>query len=527
MSDKPSLSKSQYVLGLQCTLALWNLRHGLPINPAPVANDDDEAAPDSKLLSVRDKTRAAGNDIGVLAQSYFTNGAAVTDDPKDTDACVASTAQLIAAGHDVIFEATAVNPADGGYAHIDALQRVPGTDEWDMIEVKSTTKAKAYHYDDIAYQYHVFTGAGYKIRNAYLMMVNEKFRKDGPVDPQKFFKLQNVTKAAKDRQAALQANITRINGAVDDPAKAPDEKIGSRCNNPHECSFKSKCWAGAPLYSIFNAYSGKAADAVYAKTGSLSIDQVPDEMLPDKEAKKNEMAAHRTGQDYIDRAALQGFLNKLEYPLYYLDYETAMSPVPMHDNTAPFQQVPFQFSLHIQEQPGSPLTHHAYIHKDASDPREAFAKELTRVCGDKGSVIVYYQSFEESRNKELAADLPHHAAALNAISARMVDLYVPFSNRWLYSPAQKGSVSIKKVLDAFTPLNYNSMNIPNGEVAQQRYMDFVNGVMTDPVEIAQLWTDLDDYCALDTKAMVIIVDDVLRAKVGQLPPAPPLPNPAL
>jgi hypothetical protein len=221
---------------------------------------------------------------------------------------------------------------------------------------------------------------------------------------------------------------------------------------------------------------------------------------------------------------LQKFIGKLQYPLYYLDYETAMGVIPVYDGTRPLQQVPFQFSLHIQDQPGGPLRHHAYIHKDRGDPREAFAKELIKVCGDKGSVIVYFQEFEEGRNKELAADLPQYAAALNAISARMVDLFEPFTNRWLYSPDQKGSVSIKYVLDAFTPLNYKGMNIPNGGVAQERYMNFVNGVTTDAAELQQLWKDLDDYCALDTIAMVKLVD-VLYEKIkgGPAPAKAPAP----
>jgi hypothetical protein len=320
-----------------------------------------------------------------------------------------------------------------------------------------------------------------------------------------------VTKAVTERQAAIPAAVQEMGDKLAQSAP-PQETIGSRCNNPHECAYKSKCWAGAPLYSIFNAFSGKEADAVYTKTGSLDIKNLPAGLVPGKDPKKIELEAHKTGKEHCDVPALQQFLKKLEYPLYYLDYETAMSTIPTYDGTVPFQQVPFQFSLHVQDKPGGKLRHFAYIHKDRGDPREAFAKELIRVCGDKGSVIVYFQQFEEGRNRELAADLPHHAAKLNAISARMVDLFEPFSNRALYSPDQKGSVSIKKVLDAYTPLNYNSMSIPNGAVAQERYMNFVNGVTTDAAEIQQLWKDLDDYCALDTFAMVRILDDVLRVK---------------
>lgn len=498
--DKPNLSKSQYITGQQCTLALWNNRYsGLKkqFTSKAAFNDSIEA----------------GHDIGQLAHSYFGQGVEVTNAYWDKLGGEKATRKFIADGHDVIFEATAINPADGGFCRIDALRRVPGTDEWDLIEVKSTMRAKSYHYDDLAYQYHVFTGAGYKIRHAYLMLIDQDFVRNGTVDVQKFFRLQDVTKTVQGRQAAIPADVARIGEKMDRTQK-PVEPIGSRCNQPFECQYKATCWAGQPLYSIFNAYSAKEADALYAKLGSARIEDVPAAMLPIKDGKRAEMIAHRDNKEHVDVPALQGYLQKFEYPLYYLDYETAMGVVPVYDGTRPFQQVPFQFSLHVQDQPGGPLKHYSYIHKDQGDPREEFAKELIRVCGKKGSVIVYFQEFEEGRNKELATDLPQYAADLNAISARMVDLFVPFSNRWLYSPEQKGSVSIKKVLDAYTPLNYNAMNIPNGEIAQKRYMDFVNGITTDPAELAQLWQDLDDYCKLDTFAMVRIVDDVLRVKAN-------------
>lgn len=509
-AKKPNLSKSQYILGQQCSLALWNYRYGgfkKTFSTKAAYNDSIEA----------------GHNVGNLAHDYFGGGVEVTNDYRDKTGAEKATKKFVAAGHNVIFEATAINPADGGFCRIDALRRVPGTDEFDLIEVKSTFKPKAYHFEDLAYQYHVFKGAGYKIRDCYLMLIDPDFTRQGPVDAQKYFKLHNVTADILKRQAAIPANVARL-GAAMDPKKPPVEAIGSRCNVPFECNYKATCWKGAPVYSIFNALSGKDANDLYAKTGSLDVKDVPVNLLPTKDAKLAEITAHRAGREHVNVPELQKFIGRLEYPLYYLDYETAMGVIPVYDGTKPLQQVPFQFSLHIQDTPGGPLRHHAYIHKDRGDPREAFAKELIKVCGNKGSVVVYFQDFEEGRNKETAAALPQHAAALNAISARMVDLFEPFNNRWLYSPDQKGSVSIKKVLDAFTPLNYNTMNIPNGEIAQKRYMDFVNGITTDAVELQQLWKDLDDYCALDTIAMVKLVD-VLYEKVkgGPVPAKAPAP----
>lgn len=492
-TKKPNLSKSQYILGQQCALALWNYRYGgfkKTFSTRAAYNDSIEA----------------GHNVGNLAHDYFGGNAGnVQNDYRDKKGAEKATQKFIADGKDVIFEATAINPADGGFCRIDALRRVPGTDEWDLVEVKSTFKAKPYHLDDLAYQYHVFTGAGYKIRDAYLLLIDPAFVKKGPVDARAYFKAHNVTKDITARQAAIPAAVTRL-GAAMDPQKAPVEEIGPRCSVPFECNYKSTCWKGAPLYTVFNAYSGKEATDLYRQLGTLDVNAIPANLLPKKEGKLAEITAHRTGREHVNVPALQGFLQKLEYPLYYLDYETAMGVIPVYDGTRPLQQVPFQFSLHIQDTPGGPLRHHSFIYKGRGDPREDFARELIKACGKAGSVVVYFQEFEEGRNKELAADFPHHAAALNAISARMVDLFEPFTNRWLYSPGQKGSVSIKKVLDAFTPLNYDAMNIPNGEIAQKRYMDFVNGVTTDPVELRQLWQDLDDYCTLDTMAMVKIVD---------------------
>lgn len=509
-SKKPNLSKSQFILGQQCTLALWNYRYGgfaKTFSTKAAYNDSIEA----------------GHNVGNLAHDYFGGGAVVKNDYRDKHGAVRATRKFLADGHDVVFEATAINPADGGFCRIDALRRVPGTDEFDLIEVKSTLKPKAYHFEDLAYQYHVFKGAGYKIRDCFLMLIDPAFVKQGPVDARQYFKLHNVTQDVLKRQATLPEKIARL-GAAMDPQKKPVEEIGPRCNVPFECQYKATCWKGAPVYTVFNAYAGAEASALFRQTGSLDVAAIPADKLPTKETRLAEVMAHRTGREHVNVPALQGFMQKLTYPLYYLDYETAMGVIPVYDGTKPLQQVPFQFSLHIQDTPGGPLRHHAYIHKNPDDPREAFARELIKVCGDKGSVIVYFQEFEEGRNKELATALPHHAAALNAISARMVDLFEPFSNRWLYSPGQKGSVSIKKVLDAFTPLSYEGMNIPNGEVAQKRYMDFVNGVTKDPAVLRQLWVDLDDYCALDTLAMVKIVDDVLRVRAcGPAPQAGPQP----
>src|SRR5690606_31017163 len=122
-----------------------------------------------------------------------------------------------------------------------------------------------------------------------------------------------------------------------------------------------------------------------------------------------------------------------------------MAAIPLFDGTRPFQQIPFQFSLHIQEKPDGDLIHRQFLHKECSDPRPDFIKNLINSCEQEGTILVYNQSFEMTRNKELARDFPEFHTQLDSINHRMADLLIPFRSRWIYSPKQNGSVSIKAV----------------------------------------------------------------------------------
>ncbi len=200
-----------------------------------------------------------------------------------------------------------------------------------------------------------------------------------------------------------------------------------------------------------------------------------------------------SGETIVDQGNIRGFLDQLQYPLYFLDYETVNQAIPPFDGTKPYQQIPFQFSVHIQEEPGAELTHHEYLHKEQSDPRRTFAEQLVELCGQEGSVIVYSQAFEIARNKELAAGFPEYAVAIEAINARIIDLLVPFKKRWLYSPEQKSSASIKAVLPAFTNLSYDDLEIANGSEAMLQYGSFLKGELANE-GLPALWDGLTEYC---------------------------------
>lgn len=235
--------------------------------------------------------------------------------------------------------------------------------------------------------------------------------------------------------------------------------------------------------------------------GSYDIKNIPQKLFPTG-AKVTDINCHQENKTHIDKDKIKGWLRGLQYPLYFLDYETLMPAIPLFESTRPYQQIPFQFLLHIQNNLDDELQHFEYLHKEKSDPREEFIKKLIEVCGNSGSIICYNQSFEKTRNKELAEDFPQYAESLEAINRRVVDLMEPFQKRFIYSPKQQSSVSIKAVLPAFTELNYKEMGIADGSEAMGAYLNFIKGKIADE---AKLMEDLSAYCKLDTYAMVELV----------------------
>jgi hypothetical protein len=490
-----NLSKSQYIKGCQCPKALWFSLNRQDLAPPP--DPSKQAAFDG------------GREVGDWAKKYFPSGVEVTAPYHDAQGGAADTRDFIADGHEVIFEASAVHMQDGTHARIDILRKVPGANAWDMIEIKGSTSVKDYHHDDMAFQYRAFTGAGYRINRCYMMLIDNSYVRNGAVDPSGLFKLEDITEIVLDKQVEVGNMIPALN-LVLSSRNEPETRVGARCFKPFECDYIPHCWGGIPDYNIYNVLAKNKADEIVESLGSYEVKDLPAHLIP-RGTKSADVQSHISGWVQVKQEEIRKFLSGLQYPLYYLDYETLGSAVPLFDGTRPFQSVPFQFSLHIEETPGAELQHREFLHQERSDPRPALVEALLRLCGTQGTIVTYNQAFEEGVNKDLMRDFPQFASAIDSINMRMVDLLVPFRNRWLYHPSQKGSASIKKVLPAFVPdLSYDRLGIGNGQDASQKYLDFMQGKIAGD-QVDYLWRDLTEYCGLDTYAMKALVD-VLREK---------------
>jgi len=476
------ISKSQYLKGVQCPKALWFYRHRRDL--APEISDNQQALFD------------AGHEVGELAHQYFKNGVEITEEYYEISQAIKSTEKAIKDGKKVIYEATASSP-DGAYSRIDILKKVRGSDRWDMIEVKMSTGVKDYHLDDMSLQRYAFEGAGYNIRKSILMHINNQYVRSGDIETDKLFHLEDCTDVVKSRMTAVGGKVAKLIMMINSPQE-PDVAIGVQCSNPFECDYTHHCWQHIPDYSVYSMFNGAKLESLLTED-IVEIIDIPAGF--DCTARQAiDVQAYKNGEIYVDRDGINEFLDRLKYPLYFLDYETINPAIPLYENSRPYQQIPFQFSLHIQEKKNGLLKHVEFLHTDNGDPRPSFIKSLVESCGRSGSVVVYNQAFESRINRELSENFPVYVDSINSITNRMVDLLIPFRSRYLYHPDMKGSASLKVVLPSFVDdISYDDLELADGGTASNQYLNCAKGTATEE-EIDYVYTNLKKYCYLDTFA---------------------------
>jgi hypothetical protein len=244
----------------------------------------------------------------------------------------------------------------------------------------------------------------------------------------------------------------------------------------------------------------------YYQQGIVRLDDPRLESPDLTEQQKRMIHAFKTHERFVDAGAVEFALNSWEWPLSYLDFETINPAIPRYVGSAPFQHVPFQFSLHVEEKKGAPLVHSEYLHTEISDPRPALVEALVKSVPSHGSVVAYYHQFEALRLEELAALFPEHAEKLLNIRSRLVDP-LPIFQQHVYDHEFYGSFSIKKVAPAIIgeTLGYEKLEVGDGMAAQRAFEEIISP-KTSPARKESVAQALLKYCEQDTMAMVRLVE---------------------
>lgn len=473
---------------MQCPKALWFYRHRRDLYP--------------DITETKQHLFDSGHEVGLLAQAYFKNGIEITEEYYEIDKAIASTVHAVNQGYQAIFEATACS-ADGAFSRIDILKKVAASEKWDLIEVKQSNGVKDYHIDDMALQRYAFEGAGYNVRKTILMHVNNQYVRKGDIDPKGFFALEDCTEIVESRLPDVPDFLAGLLEVLNTGTE-PCVEIGDHCKKPFECDYTDHCWKHVPAYSVYNIFKGPQLQEML-ENNILDVAHIPEGVsIPGRKA--IDVDVYRKQAVHVDKINIKNFLGTLTYPIYYLDYETIFPAIPLFDNTSPYQQIPFQFSLHIQENRSGELKHVEFLHTEPTDPRLTFIEALIGNCGRNGSVLVYNRGFESRINRELGQAFPRYQLELENINSRMIDLLIPFRSRHLYHPKMMGSASLKSVLPAFAPdFSYEDLEISDGNTASMMYLSCVKSVASD-ADKENIYRSLRKYCKMDTLAEVRLLD---------------------
>lgn len=478
------LSKSKYCSGVQCPKMLWLKKNKPEAFDASVMNE---------------AVLQTGSEVGDYAMGLF--GRFVEVPFGDLGGMLKKTESLLADGAPVIAEASF--SYEGLFCSVDILKNL-GDRRVEIYEVKSSTHVSPIYYHDVAYQVYVLTKLGLTVERACLVHINNKYVRHGSLDLQQLFHVADLTKKVREMQPEVEENLGRIEDYLSREDE-PSDSIGVHCFSPYDCGFWGYCTRDLPKPNVFDL-AGAHKDTMFKcyQMGAVSFADLDTcDLLNTKQYQQVEHELYGYPPAIrVDK--IRKFLSTLSYPLYFLDFESFAPAIPLYDDTRPFEQIVFQYSLHYIEREGGELQHKEFLAYPCSDPRRALAEQLCRDIPLDVCTTAYNMGFEKGRIKGLAALYPDLAAHLMNIHDHIQDLMIPFRQRDYYCRAMQGSYSIKYVLPALFPddpsLDYHNLEgVHNGGEASATFEKMAS---MDPDEL-DLWRDrLLKYCGLDTYAMV-------------------------
>ena len=489
------LSKSKYCASVRCPKAGWLTKHKPEVF-------------DTSLLNTA--VMEMGNEVGDLAMGLL--GDYVEVPYGDLSDMIAKTQALIDAGTPVIAEASF--SYNGLFCSVDILKMLGGR-RVEFVEVKSTTAINDYYYHDVAFQYYVLTGLGYEVARVRIAHIDPTYVRHGRLEPDRLFKFEDLTADARSMQDGVRSSLEFLEGYLA-RTDEPDEPIDIKCCASPLCGYFGYCTRNLPRPNVFDISGIQVSTKLKLfDRGIVSFEDV--ESTAALKGDKMLQVRHELHDlpPLVDRNGISAFLGQLSYPLYFLDFESFQSAIPPYDDTSPYQQIVFQYSLHFVEREGGELKHMEYLARPDGDPRRGLAEQLCRDIPLNACTMAYNMGFEKGRIRELARLYPDLSDHLMDIHDHIVDLMVPFRQRQYYCRAMQGSYSIKYVLPALFPddpeLDYHHLDgVHNGTEASTAFARMKD---MSPEEAQNVRSQLLRYCGLDTLAMVRVWEK-LRSAAG-------------
>lgn len=472
-----------------------------------VIKNAQEKLPKKELSDFEQQIIDQGYEVEHLARRLFEKGVLIEGFGEEAEK---QTQELIESSETQIFQATFIS--DDLLAMCDALVLNEVSGQWDIYEIKGTTskdRKKEDYFWDLAFQREVLERAEMNVGRLNLIELNKEYRKQGEIDPTELLEITDLTEEIDSLKEEIRMEINKAKSFLE------TELEPTRCGclyktRSNHCDAFSLFYESLPDYSIYDLsrISTKKIKN-FVDNGIVDVNQIPNDASLTK-IQSNQVRVHKQNRKIIDVQGIKDELKQLQYPLYFLDYETVSTAIPVYENCYPFQQVPFQFSLHILNSSESELAHYEYLHAGSDNPIPDLVNELKSRMADYGTVIVWNKSFEGKCNRDMAEIVPEHEDFLLSINDRFYDLRDIFSKQLYVHKAFQGSTSIKKILPVLAPdLNYDILEINEGGMASSAWKKMIFTDISSE-ERETMKSHLLEYCMLDTLAMVRILEELMR-----------------
>ncbi len=385
--------------------------------------------------------------------------------------------------------------------------------------------------------------------NYYLAVLNHNYVYDGyrvgnkriyrEINGEEIVNFFDVNDITKEYQPIIEDMVNRLEENIYNPDLSYCG-VGKYCSykKTNQCKYKDICYKNVPQYNAsfnyigFSDRTGFTSDKLnkydLINNGYYKLDDIPIEWIKDNPNMMIERDCYDNNKVYIDKEKIRSFLDSIEYPIYHLDFESLPCPMPRFRGEKPYTQSCFEFSLHIEKEPGvcdNDKDNFVFLADTLDDEREKMVLELVnRIDIKKGTMLAQNVTFERSRLKELAEVFPQYREHLLKIVENSTDLLYgikTYKELYLnlgydedrsklinfYHKNQSGSYSIKKTLPVLSDLTYSNLEVKNGTEALVTYSlyDTMNEFDLNKAKKA-----LRVYCKQDTWAMVVILESLRK-----------------
>lgn len=470
------ISKSAFMKAEQC------LKHFYLYKNHPYLRDS--LSREKQLIFKR------GTDVGIFAQQLFPGGIDVTEGEKRDQRLFAQrTKELIEQGVETIYEATFIY--DDLLVMVDILHKVEG--QWIAYEVKSSLKITETYVKDACFQYYVIRNCLPELVGFNLLTLNPKYVLNGELNMKQLFKTTSVLKDAIKNQDYF-AHKTQVAKLTLEQNKIPDIKVGTHCFQPYECDFLGSCWKNTNDPNSLLALGKLTKQAMFElyEKNITRINEIDIDTIEHKEIKVQVKAVIEQ-KEQVDQQQISTFIAGIKEPFCSLDVEVWMPAIPYYQETKPFQQIPFLFSM-VYEEEGK-LTRYSYFKPFEDDLRKAFLEQILVSTKPFSTILMFDKALEESVFNQLAELFPQYTADIAELKAKIIDLAEPIRKGHYYHPDMKGNFSLKSLAPVVNQeAGFEKLEIQSGIIAMYMYEGL--GTQT-PIDAETTRQQLIDYCEMD------------------------------